>query len=68
MVETPELGRLDHQHIGGPLAEAWNARQDVEALADVCVGLAQRFEALVDGFDLAVDLAEPLSELTLDES
>ena len=31
--ETPELGRLAHQHICGSLADAWNARQDVEALA-----------------------------------
>ena len=27
--ETPELGRLAHEHICGSLADAWNARQDV---------------------------------------
>ena len=67
VVETPELWRLDDEHVGGHLADAWNARQDVEPLAQVRVGVAQRFEALIDRFDLAVDLAEPLSELTLDE-
>ena len=67
MVETPELGRLDHERIGCPLGEAWNAGQDVEAPADVRVGLAQRFEAPLNGFDLAVDLAKPVNELALDE-
>jgi hypothetical protein len=42
-------------------------RQDVEALAQVRVCVAQCFEASIDRFDLAVDLAQPLSELTLDE-
>src|SRR5580700_1591462 len=51
----------------GHLADAWNARQDVEALAQVRVCVAQRFEASIDRFDLAIDLAQPLSELTLDE-
>jgi hypothetical protein len=39
----------------------------VEPLAQVRVCVAQRFEASIDRFDLAVDLAQPLSELTLDE-
>src|SRR5580700_10088736 len=63
----PELGRLDDKHVCGHLADAWNARQDVEPLAQVRVCVAQRFEASIDRFDLAVDLAQPLSELTLDE-
>ena len=67
VLETPELGRLDDEHVCGHLADAWNARQDVEPLAQVRVCVAQRFEASIDRFDLAVDLAQPLSELTLDE-
>ena len=67
VTETPELGRLDHEHVCGRLADAWNARQDVEALAQVRVCVAQCFEASIDRFDLAVDLAQPLSELTFDE-
>ena len=31
------------------------------------VRVAQRFEASIDRFDLAVDLAQPLSELTLND-
>ena len=65
--ETPELRRLDDEHVRGHLADAWNARQDVEPLAQVRVCVAQRFEVFVDRFGLAVDLAQPLSELTLDE-
>ena len=67
VLETPELGRLDDKHVCGHLADAWNARQDVEALAQVRVCVAQCFEASIDRFDLAIDLAQPLSELTLDE-
>jgi hypothetical protein len=65
VLETPEFGRLDDEHVCGHLADAWNVRQDVKPLAQVCV--AQCFEASIDRFDLAVDLAQPLSELTLDE-
>ena len=67
MVETPELGRLDHEHIGGRFADAGNARENGEALAQVRVCVAQRFEVLVDRLDLAVDLAQPAGELTFDE-
>ena len=38
-----------------------------EPLAQVRVRVAQRFEASIDRFDLAVDLAQPLSELTFDK-
>ena len=48
VVETPELGRLDHEHVCGRLAEARNAGQDVEALAQVRVCVAQQFEVFVD--------------------
>ena len=65
--ETPELGRLDNENVCGRLAEARNAGQDVEALTQVRVCVAQHFEVFVDRFDLAIDLAQPLSELTLDE-
>ena len=67
VVETPELRRLDHEHVCGRLADAWNAGQDVEALAQVRVCVAQHFEVFVDRFDLTIDLAQPLSELTPDE-
>ena len=45
VLETPELGRLDDKHVCGHLADAWNARQDVEPLAQVRVCVAQCFEA-----------------------
>jgi hypothetical protein len=67
VLETPELGRLDDEHVCGHLADAWNARQDLETLAQVRVCVAQCFEASIDRFDLAGDLAQPLSELTFDE-
>ena len=67
VLETPELGRLDDEHVCGHLADAWNARQDVDPLAQFRVCVAQCFEASIDRCDLAVDLAQPLSELTLDE-
>ena len=60
VLETPELWRLDDEHVCGHLADAWNARQDVEPLAQVRVCVAQRFEASIDRFDLAVDPAQPL--------
>jgi len=67
VLETPELGRLEHEHVCGPLAEAWNARQDDEALAQrfaqVRVCVAQHFEVFVARFDLA----QPLNELTPDD-
>ena len=66
VLESPELGRLDDELVCGHLADTWNARQDVETLAQVRVCVAQRFEASIDRFDLAVDLAQPLSELTFD--
>ena len=66
VLETPELGRLDDEHVCSHLANAWNARQDVEPLAQVRICVAQCFEASIDRFDLAVDLAQPLSELTFD--
>ena len=67
VLETPELGRLDDEHVCGHLADAWNAGQDAKSLAQVRVCVAQQFEASIDRFDLAADLAQPLSELTLDE-
>jgi hypothetical protein len=57
VLETSELGRLDDEHVCGHLTEARNARQDVETLAQVRVCVAQCFEASIDRFDLAVDLA-----------
>jgi hypothetical protein len=53
VLKTPELGRLDDEHVCGHLADAWNARQDVEPLAQVRVCVAQCFEASIDRFDLA---------------
>jgi hypothetical protein len=35
VLETPELGRLDDEHVCGHLADAWNAGQDLETLAQV---------------------------------
>jgi hypothetical protein len=67
VLETPELGRLDNEHVCGHLADAWNADEDFEPLAQVRVCVAQCFEASIDRFDLAVDLAQPLGELTFDE-
>ena len=46
VVETPELGRLAHEHVCGRLAEARNASQDVEALAQVRVCIAQHLRCL----------------------
>ena len=43
VLEKPELGRLDDEHVCGHLADAWNAGQDVEALAQVRVCVAQVF-------------------------
>ena len=57
VLETPEFGRLDDEHVCGHLADAWNARQDVETLAQVRVCVAQCFEASIDRFDLAFGLA-----------
>jgi hypothetical protein len=58
VLETPDLGRLDDEHVCGHLADAWNARQDVEPLAQARVCVAECFEASIDRFDLAVDLAQ----------
>ena len=67
MLETPELGRLDHEHVCGRLADAWNARRDVEPLAQVESALRSVLGASIDHFDLAVDRATSEGELTLDE-
>ena len=67
VLETPELEASTTSTFASHLADAWNARQDVKPLAQVRVCVAQCFEASIDRFDLAVDLAQPLSELTLDE-
>ena len=69
VLETPELWRLHDEHVCGHLADALRmlVKGDVEPLAQVRVCVAQRFEASIDRFDVAVDLAQPLSKLTLDE-
>jgi hypothetical protein len=62
VLETPELGRLDDEHVCGHLADAWNFRQDVEPLAQVRICVAQCFE--VTPGSLGTTISRLLSDST----
>jgi hypothetical protein len=62
-----EFGHFDDQDIGGDVADARDAGEDLISLLDIGIGASQLFLLLVDGVDLGVDLAQALGKLALDE-